>query len=112
MGQQQQQQPQQQQQQQQQQHQQQQQQPILGRDEHRYVVADTNIWLKQPNILVNILRDFTNPDIIAVPWMVLHELDGLKNNYKIEEAARYAISILDQYVDHPKVWKQNPYQDQ
>merc|ERR1712020_343480 len=101
----------------QQQHQQQQQprqqQQILGRDEHHYLVVDTNIWLgEQLNALKKLLHDYTNPWIISVPYVVLDEIDTKKRKDKrLKIAACKAMQVLDYFCDSPRIWKQDPYLD-
>ena len=74
---------------------------ILGRDEHHYLVVDTNIWLgEQLNALKKLLHDYTNPWIISVPYVVLDEIDTKrKKDKRLKIAACKAMRVLGEFIN-------------
>lgn len=61
-------------------------------------VADTNVLLRQPDLLAQLPAD----DRIALPHIVLEELDKQKNKRDLGKAARQAIAALEEALGQEK----------
>ena len=61
------------------------------------IVIDTNVLIDNPEILLN--EDYE----CIIPYVVLHELDGLKKNVDLSYAVRTAIKIIYQQLKAGKV---------
>ncbi|XP_069794257.1 transcriptional protein SWT1 isoform X11 [Narcine bancroftii] len=82
------------------------------------LVLDTNIFINHLNIIIN-LKDHgvsgVGFPIMVIPWIVLQELDSLKNG-KIPGSVNYKAILAVQFVysciksRHPRVWGQSMQQ--
>ncbi|XP_046735272.1 transcriptional protein SWT1 isoform X2 [Diprion similis] len=81
-----------------------------------YIVVDTNVFLSNLKIVTEILEGchqtkFRYKPVVVVPWMVLQELDYIKDNKSqrksthLQRSAKIAVDLLFQYFSskHPRL---------